>query len=160
MGSGCHRWADVKFDGTNYLVVWQTGDNDVGQIIYGQFIATDGSLVGSTFTISANTNLKRWWPALAVSDSNFLVVWDQGSSSDIWGNVDVNVTGITENVLENDNNSSSDPTIFAGAVKLFTNKPYTIYDAAGRQMKSDHLKPGIYFIEKEGRIRQKFIIVR
>jgi hypothetical protein len=98
LGSGCHRWADVTFDGTKYLVAWQTGENNVGQKIYGQFVGTDGSLMGGNFMICDNTTQERWWPAVAVSDSNYLVTWGQGYSSacDIWGNVDVAITGVGE----------------------------------------------------------------
>lgn len=99
LGSGCHRWADVVFDGSEYLVVWQTGENNVGQKIYGQFIGIDGSLLGGNFMICDNTTQERWWPAAAVSDSNYLVTWGQGygSACDIWGNVDITVTGVAEN---------------------------------------------------------------
>ncbi len=98
LGSECHRWADIVFDGTNYLVVWQSGLNNAGQKINGQFIGTDGSLVGGNFMICDNTYQERWWPALAVSDSNFITVWGQGygSACDIWGNVDVPVTAVNE----------------------------------------------------------------
>ena len=159
LGSGCHRWADVKFDGTNYLVIWQTGDNNSGQIIYGQFIDTNGSLIGDSFRISDNTNNRRWWPALAVSDSNFIVTWGQGSSSDIWGNVDVFVTGIEDKPAQNIYDSHQGLTIFSGNLKGL-NGQYAIYNVSGRQIKSTNLKPGIYFIESGGRIRQKVIKVR
>lgn len=98
LGNECHRWADIEFDGTNYLVVWQTGLNNAGQKIYGQFIGTDGSLVDSTFMICDNTYQERWWPAIAVSDSNFIATWGQGSGSacNIWGNVETPVTGTEE----------------------------------------------------------------
>ena len=98
LGSGCHRWADIVFDGTKYLVIWQTGENNAGQKIYGQFIGTDGSHIGDVFMICDNTYQERWWPAVAVADSNFIAVWGQGSGSscNIWGNVDVPITGIEE----------------------------------------------------------------
>jgi hypothetical protein len=98
LGSGCHRWADIVFDGTKYLVIWQTGENNAGQKMYGQFIGTDGSHIGDVFMICDNTYQERWWPAIAVADSNFIAVWGQGSGSscNIWGNVDVPITGIHE----------------------------------------------------------------
>jgi len=160
LGSGCHRWADVKFDGTNYLVVWQTGDNSSGQIIYGQFIDTNGVLVGSSFMISNNTNISRWWPALAVSDRNFLVTWGQGTSSDIYGNVDVFVTGIDDKTTELINYSYSSPTIFSGTLIDFAKGKSIIYDVTGRKLKSRLLKSGIYFIESGGQISKKIIKVR
>ncbi len=159
LGSGCHRWADVKFDGTNYLVVWQTGDNEGGQIIYGQFIGTDGSLIGDSFRISDNTNNRRWWPALAVSDSNFIVTWGQGTSSDIWGNIDVFVTGIEEGVEDTYHPGSNSP-IFSGSFKWNNDKRYTIYNVSGQKVRTNQIHSGIYFIESEGRIKQKVIKVR
>ena len=159
LGNGCHRWADVRFDGTNYLVVWQTGDNNSGQIIYGQFVDTNGLLIGDSFRISDNTNNRRWWPSLAVSDSNFIVTWGQGSSSDIWGNVDVFVTGIEE-ATENNCQLDTKSTIFAGSFKWQTDKIFTIYNVFGQKVKPNQIHSGIYFIESEGQVRQKIIKVR
>ncbi len=149
LGSGCHRWADVVFDGTKYLVVWQTGENFVGQKIYGQFIGTDGSLLGDNFMISDNTTQERWWPAVAVSDSNYLVAWGQGSSSacDIWGNVDVTVTGVTENggytvhdiglkLTVSPNPFTKLTTVSFGIEHGAERIGLTIYDATGRLVKS------------------------
>jgi hypothetical protein len=98
LGAGCHRWADITFDGTKYLVIWQTGENNAGQKIYGQFIGTDGAHIGDTFMICDNTYEQRWWPAITAADSNFIAVWGQGygSACNIWGNVDVTITGVNE----------------------------------------------------------------
>ena len=98
LGSDCHRWADIAFNGTKYLVIWQTGVNNAGQKIYGQFIGTDGSHIGDIFMICDNSYQERWWPAIAVADTNFITIWGQGSGSscNIWGNVDVSITGIEE----------------------------------------------------------------
>jgi hypothetical protein len=98
LGAGCHRWADISFDGTKYLVIWQTGENNAGQKIYGQFIGTDGAHIGGTLMICDNTYEQRWWPAIAAADSNFIAVWGQGygSACNIWGNVDVTITGVNE----------------------------------------------------------------
>jgi hypothetical protein len=159
MGSGCHRWADVKFDGRNYLVVWQTGDNNASQMIRGQFIAKTGSLIGNNFLISGNTNIGRWWPALAVSDSNFLVAWQQGSITDIYGNVDVAVSGI-EATEHNIYNTRSIQTIFSRNLKWFSDKHNIIYDVTGKQVITNNLKQGIYFIKEKNQLRKKLILVK
>lgn len=49
----------VAFDGTNYLVVWHqhyhsTSGSDRGETngdVYGQFVSTEGNLIGSSFTV-------------------------------------------------------------------------------------------------------------
>jgi hypothetical protein len=152
LGSGCHRWADLTFDGTKYLVVWQTGENNAGQKIYGQFIETDGSLLGGNFMICDNTYQERWWPAIAASDSNFIAVWGQGYSSacDIWGNVDVTITGVEEDIRfaihDTGNRITAEPNPFSRLTKIrysipeagywIQNPTINIYDASGRLMKS------------------------
>jgi hypothetical protein len=144
-GSGCHRWADIAFDGTNYLVVWQTGENNVGQKIYGQFVGTDGSLIGGDFMICDDNYSERWWPAVAVSDTNFLTVWGQGyaSACNIWGNADTPVTGVTEdpgytihdtglNLTVHPNPFSALTTVSFGIGHGTERVTLKIYDATGR----------------------------
>lgn len=159
MGSGCHRWADVKFDGRNFLVIWQTGDNNAGQIIYGQFISKNGTLVGSNFIISNNTNTQRWWPALAVSDSNFLVTWQQGTITDIYGNVDITTSGIAETGTSI-YNARPIQTIFSRNLKFINDKQYVVYDVTGKQVTASQLKQGIYFIKDENQFLKKLILVK
>lgn len=149
LGSGCHRWADVVFDGTKYLVVWQTGENNVGQKIHGQFVGTDGSLLGGNFMICDNTTQERWWPAVAVADSNYLVTWGQGygSACDIWGNVDVVVTGVADSEECTAYDTSVRLTVSPDPFTTITDIRYEIsdgsrntelriYDASGRLVKS------------------------
>ena len=148
LGSGCHRWADVVFDGTKYLVVWQTGENNVGQKIYGQFIGTDGALLGDNFMICDNTTQERWWPAVAVSDSNYLITWGQGSGSacNIWGNADVTVTGVIENEGYTVHDTGLNLTVSPNPFTKLTTVSFgiehgaeriglSIYDACGRLVK-------------------------
>ncbi len=158
-GSGCHRWADVEFDGTNYLVVWQTGDNVAGQDINARFVAPDGSL-GATFRISDNTGNRRWWPAAAPSDSNFLVVWGQGSSSDVWGNVDALVTGIAQPAPPAATRPPAGPTVLDGTTGPTTGGRTFVYDALGRR-RSGPLAPGIYYLaEPDSHNPRRLLVVR
>lgn len=159
MGNGCHRWADVKFDGENYLVAWQTGDNNAGQIIYGQFISKHGVLVGNNFIISGSTNIKRWWPALAVSDSNFLVTWQQGTITDIYGNVDVEVSGVEEST-SGVYSRHSGQTVYLRNIHFTNDRPFIIYDLTGKQVAVNRLKQGVYFIKNKNQLIKKIILVK
>jgi len=62
------KCASVAFDGTNYLVVFNSGDN-----IYGQFIAKDGSLVGSNFIID-QSGYPSYNPTAIIFDETRYVV--------------------------------------------------------------------------------------
>lgn len=137
-GGGCQRWAALAYDGQRFLAVWMSGENNQPETIFGQFVADDGSLVGDRFAVSATNATNRWWPALAFSDSNCLVVWEQGSSRDVYGNVDVLVTGIAEEPAE------PGPARRPG-VSVVSAVPagVALYDALGRR--SAALKPGVYF---------------
>jgi len=161
LGSDCHRWADIAFDGTKYLVIWQTGENNAGQKIYGQFIDTDGSHIGDIFMICDDTYQQRWWPAIAVADTNFITVWGQGygSSCNIWGNVDVSITGIEEDPGFTIHDTRFGLQVYPNPFRNFTdirwqitdNRLQTadnglqikIYDVSGRVVKSFNLKSTI-----------------
>ena len=76
----------VDFDGTNYLVVWFDMRNDAnknfhydpgegtGSDIYGQFLDTSGTLLGSEFAITNAANDQIFgWPCFG--DTKYLVTW-------------------------------------------------------------------------------------
>ena len=160
----CHRWADVLFDGTNFFVVWQTGDNDVGQVIYGQFVAPDGALIGGGVRICDNTTTKRWWPAAAASTDKFLVTWGQGTSSDIYGNIDWPVTGMLEpeppGLVERPlAPTSARPSVMRGA-ELSRESPGSVRDVLGRRVNENRLEPGVYYLETATGTTHKVIVTR
>jgi hypothetical protein len=75
--------------GSNYLVAWpdkRTGNWN----IYGQGVASDGSLIGTNFSISSKPKSERRI-ALASNDSCLLVAWEQSTSIitgwDIYGTI-------------------------------------------------------------------------
>jgi hypothetical protein len=137
-GSACQRWNALAYDGDNFLVVWMSGANNQPETIFGQFVADDGSLVGGRFAVSGTTPVMRWWPALAFSDSNCLVAWEQGTSYDVYGNVDVQTTGIAERPSPPTAARRTGPTVVAAPPE-----GTVLYDALGRR--SSALRPGIYF---------------
>ncbi len=159
-GAGCHRWANLIFDGNTYVVVWQSGNNDSPQYIYGQGIVPDGSLVGSSFMISDNTSDRRWWPTIAASDTNYLVTWGQGTT-DVWGNADTPILGIGEDNATNQvSKSYIGATIMKGSLSHLRAKGYIVFDITGRRVENNQEKPGIYFLERDGEIVEKIIKVK
>ena len=143
-GSGCNRWAALAYDGENFLTVWMSGLNNEPETIFGQFIANDGSLIGDRFPVSDTSGVIRWWPALAFSDSNCLVAWEQGSGYDVYGNVDVRVTGVAEPSPTPATQRSRRPSVLSGGLPNYV----PLYDALGRR--SQALKPGVYFTREAG----------
>lgn len=139
-----------------------SGPNSPGpNYIHGQGVAVDGSLVGSNFMISDNSYTTRWWPVVAASDSNYLVVWGQSTSSDIYGNIDVLLLGVSEEIpAVKSVKLPILPTILHGRLNIPEGMDYCIYDAIGRRIESSQLKAGVYFIEIDGRIRQKVVKFR
>jgi parallel beta-helix repeat protein len=51
-------------------------------------------------------------------------------------------------------------TIITGQLLLDKNMKYRIFDITGRVVRSDNMKPGVYFIEIDGRVTQKVVKVR
>jgi hypothetical protein len=155
------RWPDIVCDGTNCLVVWMSGPNSPGpNFIHGQGVAPDGSLIGGNVQISDNSSTTRWWPMVAASDMNYCVVWGQGTSSDVYGNVDTGLLGIEEHKENACSGNYSGSTLFTGSLQLLRQEGYGIYDIAGRRVMHGDGKPGIYFLERAGRIVEKIVKVR
>lgn len=77
----------LAFDGTNYLMVWTDpfpffagGDtNGIGNL-YGQFINTSGQLLGSTFNIANDINIKfgQGRGTFTFNDTTYLVTYVKG----------------------------------------------------------------------------------
>ena len=143
-GSGCNRWAALAYDGRNFLAVCMSGLNNEPETIFGQFIANDGSLLGDRFPVSGMSAVIRWWPALAFSDSNCLVAWEQGTGYDVYGNVDVRATGVAEPSPAPAVQKSELPSVVSCRVP----DRVPLYDALGRR--SHALKPGVYFSREAG----------
>lgn len=67
----------VAFDGTNYLLVWDDTVSAVDmnqKTIYGQFVSTSGTNVGSMFQISSGATVKNI-DAIVFDGTNYLVIW-------------------------------------------------------------------------------------
>jgi hypothetical protein len=63
------------FNGSNYLVVWNFENPDLGiHDIYGRFVTPSGTFPGNEFTIETNDN--KSFPGLAFDGTNYLLSWD------------------------------------------------------------------------------------
>ena len=70
----------VSFDGTNYLMVWEDDAASPNDVVYGQFISTSGSGVGSPFPI-AGLGTNGDIEGLVYTGGNYLVVYTQEVNS-------------------------------------------------------------------------------
>ncbi len=77
----------LAFDGTNYLVTWQSdGQDGSGAGVYGQLVSTSGVSIGTEFQINTHTSNSQGDPALAYDGTNYLVTWhSDGQDGNSWG---------------------------------------------------------------------------
>jgi len=69
--------AAAIFGKTNYLVVWQSNNNDTGNDnkTYGEFVSTGGA-AGSPFQINQTNSVDQSQMAVAFDQTNYFVVWN------------------------------------------------------------------------------------
>jgi len=151
------RYPDVIWDNHFYVIVWGEGLSG----IKGQRVDADGHCINSSFQISNNTPYTRYQPSIAVSDTNYLVVWceNRDTQHDIYGNIDQTI-GIKENEPKHVSQAYLGPTIFSGPLKLPKGKTCKVFDITGRAVMPHHIKPGVYFIGIDGNITHKVVKIR
>jgi len=155
---------DIVFDNTKYFVAWcQSWASD--PLVCGQFLDTNGGLIGGNFSISdENTGFRREDPTVVASDSNYLVVWDEYRSSltsDLYGNIDVVLQGIAnKGTGDYINNEWDHMTVFSGSLQLPRTKNLKVFDITGREIITNKINPGIYFIQVDGKITHKVIKIK
>jgi hypothetical protein len=159
----CNRWPDVIYDGRQYFIVWTKGANSpASQYVWAQAVSTAGVLIGGNFLLSANTADQRWFPAIASSDTNYLVAWGQsGAASNVMGNVDHGLAGIKENL-----NTVLTKPVYRGPTFMhripesLIRGEARIFDISGREIVPEKIADGMYFIKFAGNYLQKIIIVK
>ena len=70
----------VAFDGDNYLMIWEDGESDPANLIYGQFIGKSGSLVGRPFPISTAPGVIDPACAISFNGTAYVVAWNDATA--------------------------------------------------------------------------------
>ena len=84
-----------------------------------------------------------------------------GGGGDVWlPKTAPDTFGIKEQEITPKKNSYLGSTIFSGPLILPKDKTCKVFDVTGRVVAPNKIKPGIYFIEVDGEIRQKVVKVR
>lgn len=147
--------ASIVFDGTKFLVAW----NDSG-VIYGRYIDTLGQCMGTSFVVSATTPRDRATPWIAISDTNFLIVWQEAyADRDIYGNVDLTI-GIAADDDQKVIHTRYSTTILTGPFTPPSDVPWHLYDISGRSIEPSQMQMGVYFLRIRDCIVHKLIKVR
>lgn len=158
--TNCH----MVLDSLQYLhVVWQ-GDS-VGIVSHVMYCKLDtlGNYVIPPMAIVHEPYVQyALEPRIAVDYSNRLhVVWDDTrlGGEDIYYKRGENEQGIYRQCSQAVNSKYLTTTL-ARAINFPKNMECKIFDITGREVKPHLLAPGIYFIEVDGKISQKVVIVR
>ena len=144
----------VCFDATNYCVTWSD------TVIKGRKYNTSGQPVGPVFKVSNSTNSQSNSYVIAGVNNRYLNVWTENfptSYNDIYGNLDIQVSAITESQPKRISKISLKSTIVRNIIELSgaEGKEALIFDASGRKSGSTRngrfdcreLETGVYFVK-------------
>ncbi|MGB3340863.1 MAG: hypothetical protein WBB37_05225 [bacterium] len=155
----CHS----AIDSLQYIhIVWQASQLNWAWLMYakldtsGHFIIPPVLIVGRPYTDGAIE------PRVAVDLSNRLhVTWvdTRFTTNVIYYKRGENETGIEESLGYVKNNDFA-ATILNGPLLLPEGKACRVFDITGRVVVPDKIKPGIYFLEIDGKITRKVVKVR
>ena len=86
-GGSHDPYANVAFDGTNYLVVWHNREGADPYHIYGMRVSKEGELLDSEQFVICEETGSQQYPAVAFDGTNYLVAWQdtRGGTYDIYG---------------------------------------------------------------------------
>jgi len=86
---GWHYYPSVAFDGSNYLVVWQTNSfGPLGNDICGTRVTPEGIVLDTAGIPICSAGDEQGYPSVTFGNTNYLVVWEDGRNntySDIYG---------------------------------------------------------------------------
>jgi len=152
-GAEIQKSPNLAFDGSRYIITWLEGISK----ICGQFVGTNGKLIGSAFQISDTTSIERQFPSIAAGSSNYLVAWaEYHNGFDIYGSAE-NLINVNE---EKTTTRKNFPTVIICANSLSQFTRYDIFDIAGRRVRTNQVEPGIYFIKFGEYTLVKVIIIK
>lgn len=162
--------ASICFDGTNYLIAYSLLNGSVYQI-WARKYNRSGSPVGSAFAVSNSTNNQYYNYVVPGANNRYLNVWSEYRSSyDIYGNIDVLMTGVDELTGQKGSRVSLKSSIVRNAIELIgaAGKDATIFDASGRHVGRTAngrfdcrgLENGVYFVNVSSGERFKVVKVQ
>jgi hypothetical protein len=154
LGSG-----SLNFDGNCYTVVYTIRNIDIFEV-WGRQYDTSGNPLGPAFIISnpANSSYDSY---IVAGATNYLNVWTHMEYPfDIYGNVDVPFGTDDDTVETPPEMRRYWTTLIRGPLCLPAGMQCRVFDVSGREVDVNNISPGIYFIEQEGEIIQKIIMIR
>lgn len=138
-GPAIQKDPNLGYDGNKYLTVWV----EDGSKIFGQFIGTDGKMIGSAFLVSDTAGYERQYPALGAVSDDRLIAW-----AEYHGGFDICAAlGEPVNIAE-DRTKTIRPlsSLICGAEFPKEFEKLRIYDVCGQTIGSTRAEPGIYFV--------------
>jgi len=143
-------------------MIWCEYEGSIlGEIFYNRSLNRGVSWDGETRL--TYDSLRSWYPSMAVGDSAVHVIWtdDRPGYYNVFYKRDpIGNIGINEQFKSPVTSTLPCLTIFSGPLQLPKGKQCKVFDITGRVIAPQHIKPGIYFIEIEGKITEKVVKVR
>lgn len=152
-GAAVQKDPNLCFDGNKYMTVWL----EDGMKVIGQFIGTDGKLIGGPFLISDTTVHERQYPGIGVVTNDYLAVW-----AEYHGGFDI-YAAMGDQIGVKENRSTSRrylPSIITGFPYVPGLEKMRIYDINGRAVSARNMGTGVYFLRDENGCLNKIIKVK
>jgi len=112
--------------------------------------------------LGGSQNQRGWWVEQTSDDCYFVTGYDYltAGNADIWFVMTEPDEGIEERKSAEIRTSYDGATVFSGPLLLPAGMDYRLFDITGREVVADKMRPGVYFIEMDGKIIQKVVKIR
>lgn len=160
--------ASVCFDGTNYMVAYALQTGGVYKI-WGRKYNRSGAPVGAAFAVSSSTYNQYYNYVVPGANNRYLNVWSEYRTTyDIYGNIDVMMTGAEEEAAARSPGVGLKSTIVRDMIRLEGVREFLVFDASGREVGKTtngvfdcrRLESGVYFVRVPSGERLKVVKVR
>ena len=165
----CPNGGEVLTWDSTYIIRWFfSGSGNPGVYDYIFSLSIDGGQsypYPITGPINPDSSTLEWIvPHLNSTACRVLIQIDSSGTNVGWDTSDSNFTICETGLYENDfffvPDDFKTATIFSGPLLFRVGKDYIVFDITGRVVLPDKIKPGIYFIEVDGKITQKVIKIK